>query len=87
MSQEGKVSRGPAVESFEEFLCLKHHDKDAKGVDLSGWVFQAVDLQEDTKENFASYNVSGAVFLGCTFPEGVRKNELISRYFQFFSGV
>lgn len=67
------------IESFEEFRCLKDN-VNPNELQLRGWVFQGVDLTADTLENFQQYNMEGAVFLGCEFPEGVTVPNLVSRY-------
>ena len=56
------------IETMDELknLLAKH----GTNVSMKDWVFQAVDLSSIPLNDFQNFDVRGAQFWGCTFPEG-----------------
>eukprot|EP01125_Pyxidicula_operculata_P005781 TRINITY_DN2017_c2_g1_i4.p2 TRINITY_DN2017_c2_g1~~TRINITY_DN2017_c2_g1_i4.p2 ORF type:complete len:359 (-),score=82.08 TRINITY_DN2017_c2_g1_i4:92-1168(-) len=66
------------IEDIDEFHS-KLVGKDIETLSMSKWVFQAVDFSHEPIDMFRRYNIKGAWFLGCLFPNGVSLQELRDR--------
>lgn len=66
-------------ENFGQFysMVVNEYDSNFSNItDMSGWVFQEVDLSSMTKEQFVSLPLKGSAFLSCIFPDGVYEEEV-----------
>lgn len=63
------------IETLDEFL-TKVDGNEPASLDLSGWVFQAVDFSTLPAEQFLQFNFSRASLWGCVLPDGVNPNML-----------
>eukprot|EP01128_Nolandella_sp_AFSM9_P009202 TRINITY_DN5821_c0_g1_i1.p1 TRINITY_DN5821_c0_g1~~TRINITY_DN5821_c0_g1_i1.p1 ORF type:complete len:435 (-),score=81.99 TRINITY_DN5821_c0_g1_i1:152-1456(-) len=67
------------IETLDEFLKKGGDAEDPSTVKLNGYVFQGVDLSSISNERWAAFDISGAIFFGGEFPEGVTLSSLKRR--------
>ena len=49
-------------------------------ISMNGWTFQAVDFSQEDPQQFLQYNIQGARFYGCTFPQNITAESVRKRF-------